>query len=172
MLFTKDLPRGQLTYTLVGMPVLVVLLTVGMIVLPDTFPFVIMVLMITMFIPLSIAHFRRVKANTVAPTHRRIEILSPMAPDALFAKLEGAKFEVSKLGKLRLKDRDAERRVLVLEAPQTGMCYGFHIPVFVRDAGIGTTVEVGIMPKMLQHVETVEKWHRSVAAEIERAVTA
>jgi hypothetical protein len=131
------------------------------------FPVGVAVVMVTLFIPLTIAALHRVKAQGVSPTHRRIEIASPAAPDALFAQLQSAKFD-----KLKLRDSDAARRVLVLEAPATGWSWGFHIPVFVRDAGIGSTIEIGIMPRMIQHVSTVELWHEKAAAEIERALRA
>jgi len=167
MFVTKDLPRGQWTYTIIGIPLLTALLIAGMMMLRSDFPYVILVLMITIFIPLSIASFTKVRAKTVTPPHRRVEIVSPLSPDAVLAKLEGPK-----IGKLRVRDRDAQRRVLVLEAPTAGWSWGFHIPVFVRAAGTGSTVDVGIMPKMLQHVLTVEDWHKRSVAEIERALAA
>jgi hypothetical protein len=167
MLVTKDLPRGQWTYTIVVTPLLVAAMTVGLLVLRYDFPYEIAVLAIMLFIPLSISRIVKVRAGTVAPAHRRVEIASPLAPEAAFAKLAGAKF-----GRLSLRDRDARRRVLVLETPISGWSWGFTIAVFVRDAGIGSTVDVGIMPKMIQHVATVDDWHKRAVAEIERALAA
>ncbi len=167
MFVTKDLPRGQLTYMLVAAPLLVVLMIAGMIGLSDEYPYVVLALMITIFIPLSIASLTKVRAKTVSPAQRSAEIVSPLAPEVAFAKLEGAKF-----GKLRPRDRDERRRVLVLETPISGWSWGFHIPVFVRDAGIGSTIQVGIMPKMIQHVATVDEWHKRAVAEIEAALAA
>lgn len=167
MLVTKDLPRWQWTYTVVITPLLVAAMTVSLLVLRYDFPFVIAVLVIMIFIPLSIASIMKVSASTVAPAHRRVEIESPLAPEAVFVKLAGAKF-----GRLCLRDRDPQRRVLVLETPISGWSWGFTIPVFVRDAGIGSTVDVGIMPKMIQHVATVEDWHKRAVAEIEKALAA
>jgi len=167
MLFMKNLPRGQFIYTVIGMPLLTIAILAVAMMRNSYFPVGVAVVMVTICIPLTIAFLHRVKAQRVSPTHRRIEIRSPAAPDALFAQLRSAKF-----GKLKLRDSDVARRVLVLEAPATGWSWGFHIPVFVRDAGIGSTIEIGIMPKMVQHVSTVELWHEKAAAEIERALNA
>lgn len=167
MLFIKDLPRGQLIYTVAGIPLLMALTIAGMIVLPDAIPYGIVPLFVTIFLPLAIADFAKAKAKTVTRTHRRIEIRSPITPDMLYAKLAGAEF-----GRFRLRDRDAGRRVLLLEAPMRGWSLGFHVPVFVRDAGIGSTIEIGIMPKVIQHVATVEEWHKKAAAEVEKALAA
>lgn len=167
MFFMKDLPRGQFVYTVIALPLLIVALIAAMIMRIEHISFGLAVLLATVFVPLAIADLHRVKAKDVSPTHRRIEIRSPAAPEALFAKLQDAK-----LDRLKLRDSDAQRRVLVLEAPMSGWSWGFHIPVFVRDAGIGSTVEIGIMPKMVQHVSTVEQWHEKAAAEIEKALAA
>ena len=165
MLFMKDLPPGQFIYTVVGAPILIVAILAAVMMRTEYFPVGIAVVMVTVFNPLIIASLSRVKAQRVSPTHRRIEIRSDAAPDALFAQLRNAKFD-----KLKLRDSDAGRRVLVLEAPMVGWSWGFHIPVFVRDAGIGSTIEIGIMPKMVQHLSTVELWHEKAATEIERAL--
>ena len=165
MLFIKDLPRGQFIYTVIALPLLIVALLAAMIMGIENVSVGLVVLLVTVFVPLAIADLHRVTAKDVSRTHRRIEIRSPAAPEALYAKLLG-----TKLHRLKLRDSDAQRRVLLLESPISGWSWGFLVPVFVRDAGIGSTIEIGIKPKMVQHVSTVEEWHKKAAAEIEKAL--
>lgn len=118
------------------------------------------------FVPIMLPAFLRIRARTVAQTGQRIALISPLSADAAFAKLKGAK-----LGRIKLTDSDAERRVLVLES--TGWSWGFFLPVFIRPAPQGSEIEVGIrLRTIIQCQSTIRQLHDSCAAEIKKVLEA
>lgn len=119
------------------------------------------------FMPMIQASFVRASAKTVAPTSRSVTVESPLDADSAFAKLSTAT-----LDRCKIVDSDRARGVLVLSSPMRGASWGFLYPVFVRAKGTGSSIEVGILPKAIQHVSTVAKWNESCAAEVTKALAA
>jgi hypothetical protein len=126
-----------------------------------------LLVLLIVFGPMILPAFLRIRAKTVAQTERRIALVSPLPADEAFAKLKGAK-----LGRIKVIDSDAQRRVLLLESPMTGWSWGFFHPVFIRPAAEGSEIEVGIRLKAIQHVKTVREWHEACAAEVKKALAA
>ena len=118
-------------------------------------------------IPILLAESAKAPAKTVDLPERRVRIDTAMAPDAVFVKLAQLKF-----GKVKPHDVDADRRVVVLASPISGMSYGHFYPVFVRGAGAGSIVEVGVTPKSIECRPRLEKALETCAAEIRKAIAA
>lgn len=118
-------------------------------------------------IPMCLAESAKAPAKTVELPERRVRIESTLTPDAIFVKLAQIKF-----GKVAPHDTDADRRVVVLASPVSGMSYGYFYPVFVRGAGTGSIVEVGITPKSIDCRPRLEKALEACAAEIKKAIAA
>jgi hypothetical protein len=169
MLVTKYLPGGRVTLFVVGLCLLLAASFVIMWHPSRTVSNLTLVLvLLIVFGPMMLPAFLRIRAKTVAQTEQRIALVSPLSADAAFAKLKGAK-----LGRIKLIDGDAERRVLVFESPMTGWSWGFFHPVFIRPAAQGSEIEVGIRHKtIIQCQSTVRQWHDTCAAEIKKALEA
>jgi hypothetical protein len=60
----------------------------------------------------------------------------------------------------------------VLTSSHSGMSYGFFYPVFIRGAGAGSIVEVGVAPKSIDTEKRVQKALEACAAEIKKALAA
>jgi hypothetical protein len=168
MLVTKGMPRGHLaaiaiSYALLlGTSLYLAMTSAGG--AAGTLGFTIIMLVI---IPILLAESAKSPANTVELPERRIRIETAMAPDAVFVNLAQLKF-----GKVKPHDVDADRRVVVLSSPVAGMSYGFFYPMFVRGAGAGSIVEVGITPKSIECRPRVEKALEICAAEVKKALAA
>jgi len=169
MFATKDLPRSHVIFFVASLAILVPIGPLALMLLPDGIgdsvwlaAFLAIILM-----PALLAESVRASAKTVAPTSRRVVLESPLAPDAAFAKLNAAAF-----GRCKVRDSDPARRVLVLSSPMSGWSYGFLYPVFVRANGTGSSIEVGILPKTIQHDLTVSRWHETCAGAVAKALMA
>ena len=168
MLVTKGMPRGHLaaiaiSYALLlGTSLYLAMTSAGS--ATGAVGFTIIMLVI---IPILLAESAKAPAKTVELPERRVRIETALAPDAVFVKLAQLKF-----GKVKPHDVDADRRVVVLSSPIAGMSYGFFYPVFVRGAGAGSIVEVGITPKSIECRPRVEKALETCAAEVKKALAA
>ena len=166
MFATKDLPRGHVTTYFAVLTLLVAVSLFCSLTGRGDNSFLIIFLVI--FMPIFMAESVRASAKTVAPASRKIMLTSPLPPDAAFAKLAAAKLG----GRCKVKETDAARRAVVMSSPIYGWSLGFHYPVFVRAEGAGSAIEVGILPRTIQHERTVSEWHKICVAEIEKALAA
>ncbi len=160
MLVTKDMPRGHLAALVISFA-LAVALAAGV---TGGLGFTVVMLVL---IPILLAESAKAPAKTVELPERRVRMETALAPDAVFVKLAQLKF-----GKVKPHDVDAGRRVVVLASPMHGMTYGHFYPVFVRGAGAGSIVEVGITPKSIDCRPRLEKALETCAAEIRKAIAA
>jgi hypothetical protein len=118
-------------------------------------------------IPILLATSAKSPAKLAVLSHRHVTIETGLAPDAVFAKLAARKF-----GKITPHDSDAERRVVVFSSPIAGCSYGYFYPVFIRGAGVGSIVEVGITPKSIDCTPRLLKALEACAGEIKTALAA
>lgn len=168
MLVTKGMPRGHLaaiaiSYALLlGTSFYLALTSAG----SASGALGITVIMLIL-IPILLAESAQAPAKTVELPERSVRIETPLAPDAVFVKLAQLKF-----GRVKPHDVDAGRRVVVLASPISGMSYGYFYPTFVRGAGAGSIVEVGITPKSIDCRPRLEKALETCAAEIKKAIAA
>jgi len=168
MLVTKGMPRGHLAA--IGISYALLLGTSLFLAMTSSegatgglgFAIIMIVL-----IPIMLAASATAPAKTVALPERHVRLETPLPPDAAFVKLAQLTY-----GKVTPHDVDAARRVVVLSSPMAGMSYGYFFPVFVRGAGAGSIVEVGIMPKSIDCRPRVEKALEACAAEIRNAIAA
>jgi hypothetical protein len=73
--------------------------------------------------------------------------------------------------KLKVDDKDAAKKILVLSSPVTFFTWGFLYPVYLHDTGSGTKIEVGISSKFFQWGPLVSRAHDQCAAAIEAALS-
>jgi hypothetical protein len=114
-----------------------------------------------------VAATRKMPAHSVQQTSRRMTLTSPLAPAAVVAKLEAARWN-----RIKLHDSDPARGVVVLATGTTIFSWGFFYPVFVTPSGTGSTIEVGIKSRAVQWGPVVTNNHTSAVAEIEQALKA
>ncbi len=168
MLVTKGMPRGHLaaialSYALLlGTSLVLAMTSAG----AGTGGLGVTIILL-IIIPLFLAASAKAPAKTVELPERRVRIETALSPDAVFVKLAQLKF-----GKVAPHDVDAGRRVVVLASPVHGMTYGHFYPIFVRGAGAGSIIEVGITPKSIDCRPRVEKALETCAAEIRKALGA
>ena len=168
MLVTKGMPRGHLAA-----------LTLSFALLIGTSFYIAMTgdrgasgaltaaLIMVIIIPIVLASSAKAPAASVLLPERRVTLETAMQPDAVFAKLAPAKF-----GKVAPHDTDANRRVVVFSSPMSGWSYGFFYAVFIRGAGAGSIVEIGIMPKSIECRTRVEKALAACVADVKKTVAA
>lgn len=167
MLVTKGMPRGHLAVLAVSYPLLIAINTYSAMYLDGIASFAIFAFVITAIIllPIVLATVVKMPAATARLPERYLMLESVLAPDAVFAKLRSAM-----LGNRKVADSDAARRVLVLSSPVSGWAYGYFFPVFIRGAGAGSIIEVGILPKSIDVEPRVEKALAACAAEIKKVL--
>ena len=167
MLVVKGMPRGHLAAIIISYALLLgTSFYVAMTREDGTGSLGFAVVMIVL-IPIMLATSAKASAAAVELPERRVAVESPLAPDAVFVKLAALKF-----GKVAPHDSDAGRRVVVLSSPIAGWHYGHFYPIFVRGAGAGSIVEVGITPKSFDCRPRLERMLATCAAEVKMAVAA
>jgi hypothetical protein len=112
-----------------------------------------------------IAMSRKANAKGAQPSGKAMTVDSPLAPDAVFARLRAAQ-----LGRFKLGDSDEANRVLVFASAVTPFSWGFFFPVFVRAGGTGTRIEAGIKSRLFQWGPIVARTHKEFVAALENAV--
>jgi hypothetical protein len=112
-----------------------------------------------------IAMARKANAKDAQPSDKAMTVESPLAPDAVFARLRAAP-----LGHFKLGDSDEANRVLVFATAVTLFSWGFFFPVFVRAGGAGTRIEVGIKSRLFQWGPIVTRTHKEFVAALEKAL--
>ena len=168
MLVTKGMPRGHLAALLISYTLLLGTgLYVAMTRAHDGTGALGGAVILIIIIPMLLAQSAKSPAKSAALPERQVTITSPLSPDAVFAKLAGSKF-----GKIAPHDADAERRAVVYSSPIGGLSYGHFYPVFVRGAGTGSIVEVGITPKSVDCAPSLRKALDACAGEIKNAIAA
>jgi hypothetical protein len=169
MLVTKGMPRGHLTAIIVSTPILAALyIGVKMTSAGGWAHWIALPALIALLtLQPILAQFAKLRASAAALTERHVTLETPLEPDAVFAKLATLSF-----GKVKPHDADAGRRVVVFTSPLSGFSYGCFFPVFVRGAGVGSIVEVGVAPKSIDTNKSLQKALEACAAEIKKAIAA
>lgn len=108
---------------------------------------------------------QKANAKAARPAGKLISLESPLAPDAVFARLRSAS-----LGRFALGDSDAASRVLVFASAVTPFSWGFFLPVFIRAASAGSRIDVGIRSRLKQWGPVVTNTHKEFVAALERAL--
>ena len=168
MLATKDMPRGHLAALTISYALLIgASLYVAMTREHGGEGALGAAVIMIVIIPILLATSAKSPAKAAVLSHRHVTLETGLAPDSVFAKLAALKF-----GKVTPHDSDAERRVVVFTSPITGWSYGYFYPVFIRGAGAGSIVEVGITPKSIDCAPRLQKSLEACAREIETALAA
>lgn len=125
----------------------------------------------------SVFVFAFILANAIALTRKgkvasdrigslRRELHSDADPQAVFDRIAaiGA-------GKIKVDDKNAETKQLVLSSPMSFAGWGFLYPVSLHPAGTGTRIEVGCKSKVFQIGPLVTRAHSKCVEEIEAALS-
>lgn len=112
-----------------------------------------------------IAMSRKANAKGAQPTGRTMTVNSPLAPDAVFARLRAAS-----PGRFKLGDSDEANRVLVFASSVTPFSWGFFFPVFLRADGTGTRIDAGIKSRLFQWGPIVTRTHKEFVAALEKTL--
>jgi hypothetical protein len=102
-----------------------------------------------------------------APPRRHQVLQSPLPPAEAFARIKG----LAGVNKLSVAAEDAAKGLVVLSDKMTMMSFGNFYPCFVRPAGAGSEIAVGISPKTFQWGPVVTRNLRKATDAVRAAVS-